>query len=57
MLLCTLSLPCRIVTAIDQITKHACLSAADLPRLPQHVPAVSLLCKDVDEAADDVAEQ
>lgn len=26
---------------------------ADLPRLPSHVPAVALLCKDVDDEPDD----
>ena len=26
---------------------------ADLPRLPSHVPAVALLCKDVDDELDD----
>lgn len=30
-------------------------AGADLPQLPSHVPAVALLCKDVDDEADEVA--
>lgn len=37
-----------------QGTECILLFTADLPRLPSHVPAVALLCKDVDDGPDDI---
>ncbi len=43
--------------ALSQVTSRLTEStAADLPQLPSHVPAATLLCKDVSEEGNNIPE-